>query len=262
MAQGLSMAKIHPTALVDPSAELGEDVTIGPYAIVGPHVKIDEGTRIDAYTQVEGHTTLGKNNHFYGHSHIGCDPQDKKYAREPTQLIVGDNNTVFQYVTLSTGTIQDQGITRIGDDNWIMAYVHIAHDCLVGNHTILANNATLAGHVTLGDYVILGGFTGVHQFVTIGDYAFTSISSVVKQDIPAYVTAAGQPVKPYGLNSEGLKRHGFSREEIAQIKRAYKLIYRSGKKLSEALTEIQSWQEPKLQAFIKSIQNSTRGIIR
>jgi UDP-N-acetylglucosamine acyltransferase len=255
---------IHPTAIVDPRAQLAPDVEIGAYSIIGPDVTIDTGTRIGAHVVIEGPTAIGKNNHIFQFSSLGAAPQDKKYAGEPTRLEIGDNNTIREFCTFNRGTLQDAGVTRIGNNNWVMAYVHIAHDCQVANHTILANNSSLAGHVHLADYAILGGFTLVHQFCKIGAHVITAVNSVVFKDVPPYVTAAGYDASPHGINSEGLKRRGFSAERIAAIKRAYKTLYRAGLTLDEAkvaLTE-QCKGAPDLNILLDFLTTSTRGIIR
>jgi UDP-N-acetylglucosamine acyltransferase len=258
------MANIHPSAVVHPDARLAEDVEVGPFCTIGANVEVGAGTRFGPSCVVEGHTRIGARNTFHGSSHIGCAPQDKKYAGEPTRLEIGDDNTVFQFVTMSTGTVQDQSVTRVGDDNWIMAYVHIAHDCVLGNHLILANNATLGGHVELGDWVFLGGFTTVHQFCKIGPYAMTAFTAAVTQDVPPFVTAAGNRAAPAGINSEGLRRRGFDAEQISEIKRAYKTLYRQGLSLEDAVDQIKARaaERPELQAFADFFPTVTRGIIR
>jgi UDP-N-acetylglucosamine acyltransferase len=255
---------IHPTAIVDPKAEIAADVEIGAYSIVGPNVKIDAGTWVGPHVVIEGHTSIGKNNRIFQFCSLGAAPQDKKYAGEPTRLEIGDNNTIREFCTFSTGTVQDIGVTRLGNDNWIMAYVHLAHDCQVGNHTIFANNATLAGHVVVGDWVILGGFTSVHQFTIIGDHAMTAFSSAVAQDVPPFVMAAGNRAKPAGINSEGLKRRGFSAEAIRSIKNAYKTLYRQGLNLDEARAQIEdeAKKHAELEPFTRFFGLSERGIIR
>lgn len=255
---------IHPTAIVHPAARLGANVRIGAYSLIGEHVDIGDDCEIGAHVVITGHTRLGRGNRIYPFASLGEAPQDKKYAGEPTRLIIGDGNTIREFCTLNTGTVQDRGETRIGNDNWIMAYVHIAHDCVVGNHTIFANNATLAGHVLVDDYAILGGFTGVHQFCRIGAHVITGIASVVRQDVPPYVTAAGNPATPHGINSEGLRRRGFSAEAIGAIKRAYKTLYRSGLGLAEARQRIEAeaGQHPELQPLANFLAVSGRGIIR
>lgn len=255
---------IHSTAIVDPKAELADGVEIGAYSIIGPDVKIDNGTWVGAHVVINGHTAIGKNNRIFQFSSLGEAPQDKKYQNEPTKLEIGDNNTIREFCTFNRGTVQDQGVTRIGSNNWIMAYVHIAHDCHVRNNTILANNSSLAGHVDLYDYAILGGFTLIHQFCKVGEHVITAVGSVVFKDIPPYVTASGYDAKPHGINSEGLKRRGFSVESIANIKRAYKTLYRQSLTLEEAklaLTE-QSLSAPELQILVDFLSLSTRGIVR
>ncbi|MBV8046521.1 MAG: acyl-ACP--UDP-N-acetylglucosamine O-acyltransferase, partial [Paludibacterium sp.] len=234
----MTQQRIHPTALIDPSAELAEDVEVGAYSIIGPHVEIGAGTRIGPHVVLDGHTRLGANNRVFQFASVGAEPQDKKYAGEPTRLEIGDNNTIREFCTINTGTAQDAGVTRIGDDNWIMAYVHIAHDCQIGSRTIMANNTTLAGHVHVGDWVFLGGFTAVHQFVIIGEHAMTAFCSAVAQDVPPFVTAHGNRAVPSGINSEGLKRRGYSPEAIRTVKNAYKTLYRQGLPLEAAREQI------------------------
>ncbi len=255
---------IHPTAIISDTAVVADDVEIGPYAIVGDNVEIGSGTRIDSHVVINGPTTIGKDNHIYQFASIGDDPQDKKYAGEPTRLVMGDRNTIREFCTISRGTTQDRGQTDIGNDNWIMAYVHIAHDCVIGDKTIMANNATLAGHVHVGDWVIFAGFSGAHQFCRIGPHAFLGMYAGVNRDVPAYVMVAGQPAAPRGINSEGLKRRDFSSEQIRNIKNAYRLVYRQGKKLSEAIDEIAalSHEQPELLPFLDSLRSSERGPIR
>jgi UDP-N-acetylglucosamine acyltransferase len=259
---------IHPTALVDPRAELDSSVRVGPYAVVGADVQIGADCSIAAHAVVEGPTTLGAGNRIYSFCAIGGEPQDKKYGGEPTRLEIGDNNTFREYVTVNRGTAQDVGVTRIGDDNWIMAYVHIAHDCQVGSHTILANTVNLAGHVAIGDWVVLGGYTGVHQFCKIGAHAMTGVGTVVLQDIPAYVMTAGNPAAAHGINSEGLKRRGFTTGEIAVIRRAYKTLYRSKlgfEEAREALAAAARADETSarcLAPLLSFLGTVTRGIVR
>jgi UDP-N-acetylglucosamine acyltransferase len=258
------MSAIHPTALVHPGARLGKDVEIGAYSLVGEHVEIDDGTRIGPHVVINGHTRIGAGNRIFQFCSIGEEPQDKKYAGEPTRLEIGDHNVIREFCTLNTGTAQDAGVTRMGDHNWIMAYVHIAHDCVVGDHTIFANNATLAGHVQIGDYAILGGFTGVHQFCRVGAHVITGIASVVRQDIPPFLTVAGNPLAPHGVNSEGLKRRGFSPEALAGLKRAYKTLYKSGLSLVDAQSAIAADAEslPELKPLVDFLAVSGRGIVR
>ena len=255
---------IHPTAIVDPGAQLAPDVIVGAYAVVGPHVEIGAACWIGPHVVLTGHTRLGANNRVYQFTSLGEAPQDKKYAGEATRLEIGDNNTIREFCTLNCGTVQDAGVTRIGNDNWIMAYVHLAHDCQIGNHTVFANNAQLAGHVHVADYAILGGFTAVHQFCRVGGHSITGIGTVVLQDVPPYVTASGSPARPYGINVEGLKRRGFSPATITELKRAYKTLYRSGLTLEEARRSIgrQAGRCPEVQALLEFLTVSTRGIVR
>lgn len=258
------MSKIHPTAIVEAGAKLAADVEIGPYAVIGAHVEIGAGTTIGAHTVISGHTTIGRDNRIFQFASLGATPQDKKYAGEPTRLEIGDRNTVREFCTFNLGTVQDAGVTRLGNDNWMMAYVHLAHDCQIGHHTIFANNSQLAGHVHVEDHAILGGFTAVHQFCRIGAHSITSIGTVVLQDIPPFVTASGNTAQPYGINSEGLKRRGFSPDDIMRIKRAYKTLYKAGLGLEDARREITGMvvECPQLQLLVDFLGASTRGIIR
>ncbi|MBT8091741.1 MAG: acyl-ACP--UDP-N-acetylglucosamine O-acyltransferase [Gammaproteobacteria bacterium] len=255
---------IHETAIVSAKASIADNVQIGPYSIIGDDVVIGRGTRIDSHVVINGPTAIGEENHVYQFASIGDDPQDKKYAGEATRLTIGDRNTIREFCTISRGTAQDSGNTIVGDDNWIMAYVHIAHDCKVGSHTILANNTTLAGHVELGDWVICGGFSGIHQFCRIGAHAFLGMYSGINRDVPAYVTVSGQPASPRGINSEGLKRRDYSAEQIRNIKNAYRLTFRQGRKLSEAIQEVEALckAQPELQVFLDSLRSSERGLVR
>jgi len=255
---------IHPSAIVHPRASLGENVSIGAYSMVGEHVEIGSDTRIGPHVVVEGHTRIGRDNRIFQFSSLGAVPQDKKYADEPTRLEIGDGNTIREFCTLNCGTAQDAGVTRLGNDNWIMAYVHIAHDCQIGSHTIFANSAQLAGHVHVGDYAILGGFTGVHQFVRIGAHSFTAIATILVHDLPPYVMAAGDTAKPYGINSEGLRRRGFSAAALAEIKRAYKTLYKSGLTLDQARVQLVEHARTCAEIGLLSdfLQRSTRGIVR
>ncbi|CEN55904.1 UDP-N-acetylglucosamine acetyltransferase [Candidatus Methylopumilus turicensis] len=260
----MAFKNIHPTAIVDPKAELADDVTVGAFSIIGPDVKIDSGTRVGSHVVINGHTSIGKKNEVFQFSSLGEAPQDKKYKDEPTKLEIGDHNTIREFCTFNRGTVQDKGVTKIGDHNWIMAYVHIAHDCHVHNHTILANNSSLAGHVDMFDHAILGGFTLVHQFCKIGQHVITAVGSVVFKDIPPYVTASGYDANPHGINAEGLKRRGFSTESITNIKRAYKTLYRQSLTLEEAkqvLTQ-EALNAPELDILVAFLNQSTRGIIR
>lgn len=232
------MSRIHPTALIDPQAELADDVEIGAYTLIGPHVRIDRGTRVGPHCVIEGHTRIGRDNHIFQFCSLGAAPQDKKYRDEPTELHIGDRNTIREFCTFNLGTVQDAGVTRLGDDNWIMAYVHLAHDCQVANHTIFANNAQLAGHCHVGDWAILGGFTVVHQFVRIGAHAMTGMGTILFQDVPPYVMASGNSAKAHGVNSEGLRRRGFDADRLTAVKRMYRALYRKGLPLAHARQEI------------------------
>jgi UDP-N-acetylglucosamine acyltransferase len=256
--------KIHSTAIIDPKAELDSSVEVGAYSIIGAGVKVDAATRIGSHVVLKGPTTIGKNNQIFQFSSLGEQPQDKKYANEPTTLEIGDNNTIREFCTFNRGTVQDKGATKIGNDNWIMAYVHIAHDCNIGNNTIMANNSSLAGHVDIHDYAILGGFTLVHQFCKVGAHVITAVNTVVFKDIPPYVTAAGYDAAPHGINAEGLKRRGFSADSILQIKRAYKTLYRNNLTLEEAKIELAEMQKNCNEIALLSdfLNVSTRGIVR
>ncbi len=255
---------IHATAIVHAGARLGAGVEVGPYSVIGEHVEIGDRTWIGPHVVIGGHTRIGEDNRIFQFSSIGEVPQDKKYAGEPTRLEIGDRNTIREFCTLNCGTAQDAGVTRLGNDNWIMAYVHLAHDCQVGNHTIFANNAQLAGHVHVGDWVILGGFTGVHQFVRVGAHSMTAVGTVLLQDLPPYVMAAGNTAEPHGINSEGLKRRGFSQESVMAIRRAYKTLYKSGLKLEEARAAIaaEAATVAELTPMVDFLARSGRGIIR
>ncbi|MBT8084772.1 MAG: acyl-ACP--UDP-N-acetylglucosamine O-acyltransferase [Woeseia sp.] len=255
---------IHPTAIIADTARIADDVDIGPYSLIGDDVEIGSGCHIGGHVVINGPTRLGTNNRIYSFAAVGDDPQDKKYAGEPTRLEIGNGNTIREFCTISRGTVQDKGVTRLGDDNWIMAYVHIAHDCVIGSHTILANNATLAGHAHLGDWVIMGGFSGVHQFCRIGDHAFLGMYAGIGQDVPAYTMVSGQPATPRGINSEGLKRRNFSSEQIRNIKHAYRLLYRQKLKLADAVAQIAKLAEerPELRPLLNSLQESGRSIVR
>ncbi|MDD3529167.1 MAG: acyl-ACP--UDP-N-acetylglucosamine O-acyltransferase [Gallionellaceae bacterium] len=257
-------AQIHSTALVHPGARLGADVEVGPYAIIGEYVEIGDGSTVGPHAVITGHTRIGRGNRVFQFCSLGEEPQDKKYAGEPTRLVIGDHNTFREFCTVNTGTAQDAGITRIGNHNWIMAYVHIAHDCQIGDHTVFANNATLAGHVEVGDHAILGGFTGVHQFCRVGAHVMIGIASVIRQDVPPYLTIAGSPAAPFGINSEGLKRRGFGPEALSALKRAYKILYRSGLGLDEARDAIaaEAATVPELQPLADFLAVPGRGIIR
>ncbi|MGZ3241362.1 MAG: acyl-ACP--UDP-N-acetylglucosamine O-acyltransferase [Burkholderiaceae bacterium] len=262
------MAFIHQTAIVDPKAELDDTVEIGAYSIIGPYVAIGPRTKVGPHVVIEGHTTIGSDNIFFQFSSIGAIPQDMKYKGEPTRLEIGDRNTVREFCTFNLGTAQDAGVTRLGNDNWISAYVHLAHDCQVGSHTIFSNNATLAGHVHIGDWVIMSGFSGVHQFCKIGAHAFVGMYTSISQDVPPFVLLSGIPSAPHGINVEGLKRRGFTREHISDLRNAYKLIYRSNLTLDEAKAALakEETNSPDSAVYLRSmrefLETSTRGIVR
>ena len=255
---------IDATAVVDPGAELADGVVVGPYSIIGADVVIDSGTQIGPHVVIKGPTRIGRDNTIYQFASIGDAPQDKKYNGEPTRLEIGDRNTIREFVTINRGTVQDEGVTRLGDDNWIMAYVHIAHDCQIGNQTIFANNASLAGHVTIGDHVILGGFTLVHQFCTLGAHSLTAFGSGISMDVPPYVTVGGSPAKPHGLNMEGLRRRGFSPEARKVLKQAYRTLYRENLSLQDAIARLQKQVDgcAELGVLVSFLENQTRGIVR
>ena len=255
---------IHPSAIIHPAARLADGVSIGAFSIVGEHVEIGANTSVGPHVVIEGHTRIGCDNRIFQFCSIGAPPQDKKYAGEPTRLEIGDRNTLREFCTFNCGTAQDAGVTRLGNDNWIMAYVHLAHDCQVGNNTIFANNAQLAGHVQIGDFAILGGFTVVHQFVRIGAHSMTAMGSILLQDLPPFVTAAGNPAEPRGINAEGLKRRAFSADAVAAVKRAFKTVYRSALKLEEAraVLEGELRETPELAPLVDFLAVSGRGIIR
>jgi UDP-N-acetylglucosamine acyltransferase len=257
---------IHPTAIVDLKADIDSSVQIGPYAVVGPDVRIGAGTKIGPHTTIEGKTTIGTNNHIFQFASIGAAPQDKKYNNEPTELIIGNSNTIREFVTINRGTAQDQGVTRVGDDNWIMAYVHVAHDCIVANQCIFANSTNLAGHVQIGDWAILGGYTGIHQFCKVGAHAMSGVGSVVLHDIPPFVMVSGNTAQAHGINTEGLKRRGFSADDIAQIRLAYKTLYKNGLTLVEAKIALREQAKTSGSASIallsRFLESVTRGIVR
>ena len=258
------MSLIHPTAIIDPKAELDSSVKVGAYTIIGPNVQIGAGSEIGPHAVIEGHTTIGENNRIFQFASLGAIPQDKKYRSEPTRLIIGNGNTIREFTTFNLGTVTGIGETRIGDDNWIMAYCHLAHDCVIGSHTIFANNASLAGHVTIGDYVILGGYTLVFQFCQIGNYAMTAFAAGVHKDVPPYFMAAGYRAEPAGINSEGMRRNGFTPEQIANVKNAYKTLYRQGLPYEEARSQIAQAAEtaPELAVLRDFLADSQRSIIR
>jgi UDP-N-acetylglucosamine acyltransferase len=264
------MTRIHATALVDKGAQLHESVEVGPYTVIGPNVRVGKGTRIAAHCVIDGHTTIGEDNQIFAFNSLGGVPQDKKYAGEPCELTMGDRNTVREFCTFNIGTIGDKGVTSLGNDNWIMAYVHLAHDCDVGNNTIFANNSSLAGHVQVGDFVILGGFTTVHQFCRLGSHAFTAINSMIWADLPPFVMCQGQPAQARSMNYEGLRRRGFSPERIKAIKEMHKLLYRDGLTLEQSKSAIQALEQTHAQAepdvkmmldFLNA-PSADRGIVR
>jgi UDP-N-acetylglucosamine acyltransferase len=255
---------IHPSAIVHRSARLAPDVEVGPYSVIGEHVEVGAGSFIGSHVVLDGHTRIGRKNTIWHFVSIGAPPQDKKYKGEPTGVEIGDRNTFREFCTINRGTVQDAGVTRIGNDNWIMAYVHFAHDCQIGNNTIFANLSQIAGHVSVGDWAILGGNTQAHQFVQVGAHSFTGMGTYLAQDLPPYVTAAGNMAKPFGINKEGLKRRGFSPETIAGLKRAYKTLYRKGLTLEDAVGELKAQAAacPEVQPMLDFIARSKRGIIR
>ncbi len=255
---------IHPSAQVDPGARLGANVHVGAFAVIGDDVEIGDDCRIGPHCVITGPTRLGKGNVVHSHATLGNDPQDKKFAGERTELVIGDRNTIFEFTTISRGTGDGGGITRIGDDNWIMAYVHVAHDCVVGNHCILANNATLAGHAVLGDWVILGGFAGIHQFCHIGEHAFIGMGSLVNADVPPFLMVADKYAEPRGINSEGLKRRGFDATRIAAIKRAYRTLYLSGRPMAEVREQLaaSAGESDDVRRMLDFIAGSQRGVLR
>jgi len=255
---------IDPRAIIDPGAKIAADVTVGPYSVIGADVEIDVGTWIGPHVVIRGPTRIGRENRIFQFSSLGDEPQDKKYAGEDTLLEIGDRNLFREHVTVNRGTVQGGGVTRIGSDNWIMVGVHIAHDCVVGNHTIFANNASLAGHVTVEDHVILGGFTLVHQFCVLGAHCFTAMGSVIPKDVPPYVLVSGHMARPYGLNVEGLRRRGFEAEVIRELRRAYKLLYKSGLTVEQAVGQLREMvaHTPAVGPLVEFIARSSRGIVR
>lgn len=255
---------IHPTAIIDSTARIAPDVRIGAYAIIEANVTIGAGCTIAPHVVIQGPTIIGENNHFFQFGSIGAAPQDKKYAGESTQLIIGNNNTFRENVTINRGTVQDLGKTVIGDDNWVMAGVHIAHDCIIGNHCILANATALAGHVIIHDWSILGGYSLVHQFCQIGEHSFCGMGSVINQDVPNFVVVSGNIARPRGINLEGLKRRGFTREQLNLVKKAYRTLYRTGNRLEQALQELELLNDDlgTLDSLSLFLKNSERGIVR
>jgi UDP-N-acetylglucosamine acyltransferase len=255
---------IHRTAIIEDGARLGNDVNVGAYSLIGPEVEIGDGCWIGPHVVITGRTCIGANCRIYQFASLGEAPQDKKYAGEDTAVEIGRDNTIREYVTINRGTSDDIGVTRIGDDNWLMAYSHVAHDCQVGSHTIFANGATLAGHVSVGDWVIFAGYSGAHQFCNIGAHAFLGMYGGVNQDVPAYVMVSGQPPRPRGVNSEGLKRRGFNADQIRNIREAYRLLYRKGMLRADAVAELRARldEQPELALMVDSIEHSKRGILR
>ncbi|HSC06402.1 MAG TPA: acyl-ACP--UDP-N-acetylglucosamine O-acyltransferase [Steroidobacteraceae bacterium] len=258
------MSMIDPRAVIDPAAELAADVQVGPFTVIGPHVTIGSGCRIGPHAVILGPTQLGRNNQVFQFASLGDAPQDKKYKGEPTRLEIGDGNTFREYCTVNRGTTHDLGVTRIGSDNWFMAYTHVAHDCQIGDHCILANFATLGGHVELGDWVIMAGFSGVHQFCKIGAHCFVANNAAVTRDVPPYLMVTGQPAEPHSVNAEGLKRRGFTPEQIRNIRGGYKVLYRSGLKLAEATEQLHKLaaEQPELKPFVEFLATTTRSIVR
>jgi UDP-N-acetylglucosamine acyltransferase len=255
---------IDPRAVVDVRAELAEDVKVGPFSIIGPDVQIDAGTEIGPHVVIKGPTTIGKDNTIYQFASVGENPQDKKYADEVTRLEIGHRNVIREFCTMHRGTLQDQGVTKIGDDNLFMAYTHVAHDCIIGDHIIMANGASIAGHVHVGDHAILGGFTLVHQFTQIGEYSFSAMGSAITQDIPPFVMVGGRPTRPHGINSVGMERNGKSPEVIRQIRQAYKILYKNNLRLEDAIEEMEGMagESNELSNMVSFLRNVTRGILR
>jgi UDP-N-acetylglucosamine acyltransferase len=256
--------KVHPTAVVEQGARLADDVVVGAFAMIGPEVELGAGTSIGPHAVVTGRTRIGARNRIFQFASIGDVPQDRKYGGEPTRTVLGDDNVVREYVSIHAGTAQDRGETTIGDGNWFLAYTHVAHDCVVGNHTTFSNNAQLAGHVHVGDYATMGGFTGVHQFCRIGAHAMVAAGAIVLQDVPPYVTVAGYPAKPAGTNNEGLRRRGFAAADIATVRRAYKTLYREGLPFAEAKSALAAAaaDAPVLAPLVAFLDAPGRGIVR
>lgn len=253
---------IDKTAIIDPSAKIANNVHIGPYSVIGPEVEIGEGTWIGPHVVIQGPTRIGRDNKIFQFSSIGERPQDLKFNGEKTWLEIGDRNVIREFCTLNRGTAQDKSLTRIGNDNLFMAYVHVAHDCIVGNHTVFANNASLAGHVSVDDYVTLGGFSGVFQFCRVGAHSFVTTNSVVIKDVPPFVKVSGYYAKPYGLNTVGLQRRGFAEDVLSELRRAYKIIYRNGLTIAKALEELSQFGSPEIRQLIQFIETSNSGIVR
>ncbi len=255
---------IHPTAAIAPDAILEDGVQIGAFSVIGPGVHVGKGTVVGPHVVIEGTTRIGEGNRIFQFASVGADPQDKKYQGEATRLEIGDRNVIRECVTLNRGTAQDQGVTRIGNDNLFMAYAHVAHDCIVGDHCIFANAATLAGHVLVADWAILGGYAGVHQFCRIGRHAFIANNAAVTRDVPPYVMAVGQPAEAHSINAEGLKRRGFTAEQVRNIRAAFRVLYRSGLKLAEAIEQLEALakEQPELGLLAEFLPQSTRSIVR
>ena len=255
---------IHPTAVIEAGAEIGSNVSIGPYCVIGPNVKMGDGNKLGAHVVIEGHTSIGASNQFFPFTAIGGEPQSVSYMGEPTETRIGNNNTFRENITVNRGTMDDEGITSIGDNNLFMAYVHIAHDCRLGSELLFSNNASLAGHVRVGDYVGLAGYTLIHQFCRIGEHSFCSVNTFCIQDIPPFTLVAGNKAITHGINVRGLRGRGFNKEEITELKRAYKIIYRGGNTMQVALEEIENreWQSPHVAALVAFIRESKRGVIR
>jgi UDP-N-acetylglucosamine acyltransferase len=257
-------AAIHPTAVIAPDAVLADGVEVGPFSVIGPGVEIGRGTRVGPHVVVEGPTRIGAGNRIFQFASVGADPQDKKYRGEASRLEIGDRNVIRECVTLHRGTVQDQGVTRIGDDNLFMAYAHVAHDCVIGNQCILANNATLGGHVRLGDWVIMGGLSAIHQFGRVGAHAFIANNAAVTRDVPPFVMAVGQPADAHSINAEGLKRRGYTPGQIRNIRAAFRVLYRSGLKLAEATAQLEALakDQPELLPLVEFLPQASRGIVR
>jgi UDP-N-acetylglucosamine acyltransferase len=264
MRSGGKLILIDPTAIIDSKAELADDVSVGPFSVIGPGVKIGKGTVIGSHVVIKGPTSIGKHNRIYQFTSIGEDPQDKKYAAEITRLEIGDRNTIREYTSMHRGTKQDRSLTKIGSDNLFMAYTHVAHDCIIGNHVIMANGASLAGHVHLHSHAILGGFTLVHQFTQIGQYSFAAMGSAITQDIPPFVMVGGKPTRPHGINSVGMERNGISPEDIRLIRKAYKIIYKTNLRLEDAIEKMEdlAGESKELSDMVSFLRNVNRGILR
>ncbi len=255
---------IHPSAIIDPGAKLGANVRVGPYAVIGPEVEVGDDCIIGSHVVIHGPTRIGRNNRIHSHAALGDDPQDKKFRGERTELIIGDDNVIREFCTIHRGTGSGGGVTRIGNDNWLLAYVHVAHDCIVGNHCVFSNNCALAGHVVVGDWVVLGGYTLLHQFCRVGDHAFTAMNAKINADVPPFVLVGGDYAVPRGINSEGLKRRGFDPERVRQIKRAYRTLYNSGLGLADAKAELAKMAAgaPDIALMLEFIEHSERSLLR